>query len=132
MVASMPLTPPAGPAAPRPRPRAIYKILSRQEYEALERDGRFDGAPVDRRDGYIHFSLAHQVAETARRHFSGREDLMLVAVDPGRLGAALVYEPSRGGDLFPHLYGAFTIGDVLWAEPLPLEAGVHRFPELPC
>lgn len=84
---------------------AIYKLLDRSAWLAAERAGRFDGSPVDLADGYIHFSTAAQVRETARRHFRGAADLVLLEVDPEALGAPLTWEPSRGGDLFPHLYG---------------------------
>ena len=83
----------------------VYKILSRAEWEAAERTGRFDGSAVDLRDGFIHFSTAAQAPDTARLHFAGRTGLVLVAIEAERLGAALKWEPSRGGDLFPHLYG---------------------------
>ncbi len=111
--------------------QVIYKICSAREWRAAEEDGAFRGAAVDLKDGYIHFSTAEQVAETAARHFSGMDDLVLVAVDAAALGAALKWEPSRGGALFPHLYGALSLTAVLWVKPLPLGAdGRHRFPEL--
>ena len=82
-------------------------------------------------DGYIHFSTGEQVAETAARHFAGAADLVLVAVAAAALGPALKWEPSRGGALFPHLYGALPLDAVLWVKPLPLGAdGRHVFPEL--
>ena len=110
----------------------IYKIAPAALWHAAEATGSFAGAPVDIADGYIHFSTAAQVRETARRHFAGQDDLVLAAVDAGALGAALRHEPSRGGDLFPHLYGALPLSAVLWVRPLPLEDGSHRFPdELP-
>ena len=91
----------------------------------------FGGAPVDLADGYIHFSTAGQVAETAARHFAGRTDLILVAVEAEALGAALRYEPSRGGAMFPHLYGKLPLAAVRWVKPLPRAAdGRHVFPEL--
>ncbi len=97
-----------------------------------EAAGAFNGAPVDLADGYIHFSTREQVAETAARHFSGMTGLLLIAVDAGALGPALKYEPSRGGDLFPHLYGALPMSAVNWVAELPLgEDGRHDFPELP-
>jgi uncharacterized protein (DUF952 family) len=110
----------------------IYKICQTEAWRAAERAGQFDGAGIDRRDGYIHFSDASQVAETAARHFSGASDLVLVAVEAPALGPALKWEPSRGGALFPHLYGPLPLAAVLWARPLPLGAdGRHVFPELP-
>src|SRR6266700_2543927 len=83
----------------------VYKICPRTLWREAERDGVFRGAPVDCADGYIHFSTAEQVEETAAKHFAGERDLVLVAVDTAALGAALRWEPSRGGALFPHLYG---------------------------
>jgi uncharacterized protein (DUF952 family) len=83
----------------------IYKICSRTEWEAAIALGVYRGSEVDRRDGFIHFSTAAQVEETRRKHFAGQTDLVLVGVDPATLGAALRFEPSRGGALFPHLYG---------------------------
>lgn len=112
-------------------PTTIYKICSAEEWRDAERAGRYQGAPVDVRDGFIHFSTAAQVAETAARHFAGAAGLMLVAVDAGALGAALKWEPSRGGDLFPHLYGPLPLEAARWAHPLCLGAdGRHVFPEL--
>jgi uncharacterized protein (DUF952 family) len=83
----------------------VYKIIARETWEAAVRAGRFEGAAIDRTDGYIHLSTALQAPETARRHFFGQPDLVLVRLDAARLGPALKWEPSRGGDLFPHLYG---------------------------
>lgn len=109
---------------------AIYKILRAPEWEALHAEGRTQGAPIDLRDGFVHLSTAAQVEETAARHFAGEEGLVLLAVDEGRLGEALRWEPSRGGALFPHLYRELRTGDVLWSAPLPFEDGRHRFPPL--
>jgi uncharacterized protein (DUF952 family) len=109
----------------------IYKICDTALWREAERAGIFTGAPADHADGYIHFSTAVQVPETAARHFVGRTDLLLVAVDPAVLGPALRYEPSRGGHLFPHLYGSLPLSAVRWVKPLPLGAdGRHVFPEL--
>ena len=109
----------------------IYKILRAEDFAALDRDGETAGAPVDLADGYIHFSTAAQVAKTAARHFAGADDLVLAAVEAGPLGAALKWEPSRGGDLFPHLYRRLRRSDLAWIAPLPLgRDGAHRFPEL--
>jgi uncharacterized protein (DUF952 family) len=109
----------------------IYKICSTQLWRDAQRAGLFRGAPLDLADGFIHFSSAAQVAETAAKHFSGAIDQILVAVDGALLGEALKWEPSRGGDLFPHLYGALPLDAVLWVNPLPLGAdGRHVFPEL--
>jgi len=109
----------------------IYKICPRSAWQAAEAAGRFDGAAIDLADGFIHFSTAAQVAETAAKHFAGQSDLVLVAVTAERLGAALRYEPSRGGALFPHLYAPLDLADVAWVKPLPLGPGnTHIFPPL--
>ena len=109
----------------------IYKICPRTLWAEAEREGVFRGAPVDRADGYIHFSTADQVRETAARHFAGADDLVLAAVEAEKLGPALKWEPSRGGALFPHLYGDLELRAVLRVDPLPLDAnGRHVFPEL--
>ena len=112
-------------------PATIYKICGTALWREAERAGVFGCAPVDLADGYIHFSTAGQVPETAARHFAGMADLLLVAVDAEALGATLRYEPSRGGALFPHLYGTLPLSAVRWVRPLPLGAGGrHVFPEL--
>ena len=98
----------------------IYKICNASLWREAERAGAFTGAPVDLADGFIHFSTAEQVTETAARHFAGQEDLVLVAVDADALGTALRHEPSRGGALFPHLYGTLPLAAVRWVKPLPL------------
>lgn len=108
----------------------IFKIVSSAEWQAAEQAGVFTGSRVDLADGFIHFSTAAQVEETAARHFTGQDGLVLVAVNADALGPALRREPSRGGDLFPHLYGPLPLDTVLWVQPLPLGAdGRHRFPE---
>jgi len=107
----------------------IYKILALSEWRAAEAAGVFAGAGIDLSDGYIHFSTQEQAAETAAKHFAGKRDLVLVAVDADRLGPALKWEVSRGGALFPHLYGTLATRDALWVKPLPLGPdGKHRFP----
>jgi uncharacterized protein (DUF952 family) len=112
-----------------PVPTVIYKICPAALWRQAEREGEFRGADVDRRDGFIHFSTAAQVAETAARHFAGANDLVLVAVDTGLLDRQLEWEPSRGGDLFPHLYGPLALSAVTWVAPLPLGSdGRHVFP----
>ena len=107
---------------------AIYKIFRGPEWAALREAGATDGAPIDRADGYIHFSTASQLAETAAKHFAGETGLVLVAVKPDVLGDALKWEPSRGGALFPHLYRRLTMADVAWHEDLPLRNGIHVLP----
>ncbi|MBS0333986.1 MAG: DUF952 domain-containing protein [Proteobacteria bacterium] len=87
----------------------IYKILSRAEWVAARAVGRFDGSAVDRKDGFIHFSTAAQAQETARRHFAGQTGLVVLEVEADDLGGSLRWEPSRGGDLFPHLYGGLDV-----------------------
>jgi uncharacterized protein (DUF952 family) len=112
-------------------PTTIYKICERALWREAELAGLFRGAPVDARDGFIHFSTAAQVRETAARHFAGAADLMLIAVEAAALGGAVRWEVSRGGDLFPHLYGPLSLAAVLWAKPLPLGSDRrHVFPEL--
>lgn len=109
----------------------IYKICSAGEWHAAERAGHYEGSPVDRRDGFIHFSTAEQVAETAAKHFAGQRNLVLVCVDAAKLGDRLKWEPSRGGALFPHLYGTLDLTSVLRVDPLPLNvAGQHVFPAI--
>jgi uncharacterized protein (DUF952 family) len=112
-------------------PTTIYKICEGVLWREAARAGMLRGAPVDLRDGFIHFSTADQVRETAAKHFAGAADLMLVAVDARAVESALKWEVSRGGDLFPHLYGALPLSAVLWARPLPLDSDRrHVFPEL--
>lgn len=112
-------------------PPVIYKIVPSTLWQEAREAGVFKGAAIDLTDGYIHFSTAEQVKETALRHFTGQEDLLLVAVDGGALGEKLVFEPSRGGDLFPHLYGDLPLNTVLWETPLTLgDDGAHQFPEI--
>ena len=109
----------------------IYKICPTELWRDAQQASLFCGAPLDLRDGFIHFSTAGQVAETAAKHFAGAADQVLVAIDAALLGGALKWEPSRGGDLFPHLYGSLPLDAVLWVKPLPLGAdGRHVFPEL--
>ncbi len=108
----------------------VYKIVPAALWREAERAGRLAGAPVDLADGFIHLSSAAQVRDTAAKHFAGQADLLLVAVDPRRLGPALRWEISRGGALFPHLYAPLDVADALWIKPLPLEDGQHAFPEL--
>jgi uncharacterized protein (DUF952 family) len=109
----------------------IYKICEQGSWRAAEHAGSYRGSDVDARDGFIHFSTAAQVAETAARHFAKQTDLMLVAVDGDALGAALKWEKSRGGEFFPHLYAALPLAAVRWARVLPDELdGRRALPEL--
>lgn len=107
----------------------IYKILTRAEWTAAQALGRFEGSAVDHRDGYIHFSTAAQAQETARRHFAGQPDLLVLEVEGDALGPALKWEPSRGGELFPHLYGPLDCAAVLDVHPAPL--GPEGAPRVP-
>lgn len=106
----------------------IYKLLRTPEWQALREGGSTAGAPVDVDDGYIHFSTAAQVAQTAAKHFAGVEGLWLVAVEEDALAGALRWEVSRGGAEFPHLYAPLRLDQVAWAQPLPLVDGAHVFP----
>jgi len=109
----------------------IFKICPRSAWREAEQQGRFVGAGIDLRDGYIHFSTADQMRETAALHFAGHGDLVLVAADEAALGDALKWEPARSGALFPHLHGTLTLDAVRWVKPLPLGPdGRHAFPDL--
>jgi uncharacterized protein (DUF952 family) len=111
--------------------KLIFKIAGAEEWRRAEAAGVFEGAAVDRADGYIHFSTALQAAQTAAKWFAGRDDLVLAAVDADALGSALRWEPSRGGALFPHLYAPLPLSAVRWTRPLPLGAdGRHVFGNL--
>lgn len=106
----------------------IYKIFTNSEWQSLRASGETAGAPVDLQDGYIHFSTAGQVAETAAKHFAGQTELWLIGVDADRLGDALRWEVSRGGADFPHLYAKLSLDQVSWAQPLPFDGAQHQFP----
>ena len=109
----------------------IYKIVPETLWREAEASGLFAGAPVDLADGYIHFSTAAQARETAAKHFAGQDGLLLAAVETEALGPALRWEVSRGGALFPHLYGPLALACVRSVAPLPLgPGGAHLFPEL--
>ena len=109
----------------------VYKICPAALWREAERNGTFRGMGIDLKDGFIHLSTAQQAVETARLHFAGQTDLVLVAVDGAALGNALKWEPSRGGALFPHLDGALPVTAVTRVDPLPLDAnGRHVFPEM--
>ncbi|WP_339109426.1 DUF952 domain-containing protein [Thioclava sp. GXIMD4216] len=107
----------------------IYKIFRPAEWQALQAQGTTSGAPVDLADGFIHFSTAEQMRETAAKHFAGAGDLVLASVDADALGAALRWEVSRGGALFPHLYRALALHEVHATHPLPQGPEGHIFPE---
>jgi uncharacterized protein (DUF952 family) len=107
----------------------IYKICEAAEWAEAESGGEFRGSAVDLADGYIHLSTASQLAETAAKHFARRPGLVVVAVAAEDVSAILKWEPSRGGALFPHLYGVLPMAAVRWVKPLPLDpGGTHRLP----
>jgi uncharacterized protein (DUF952 family) len=109
----------------------IYKICTAAMWRDVEHARVFRGSEVDLRDGFIHFSTAAQAVETAAKHFAGQHDLMLLYVDTAKLGDRLKWKPSRGGALFPHLYGDLDLAAVTRVESLPLGAdGNHKFPPL--
>ena len=108
----------------------VYKIVAADLWQAAEDSGVFTGAGIDLNDGFIHLSTGPQARRTAELHFAGQNNLVVVAADDASLGEALKYEPSRDGDLFPHLYGSLSLTAVLSVRPLPLGAdGKHIFPE---
>ena len=96
----------------------IYKVFRADEWAELDRAGETLGAPVDRADGFVHFSTAAQLPGTLAKHFAGETGLLLLAVETDAAGRALRWEPSRGGALFPHLYRPLTLADVVWARRL--------------
>ena len=107
----------------------IYKIVGRDIWQNAKEAGTFAGAEIDIADGYIHFSTAAQVRETAAKHFAERTDLLLIGIDAESLGDALRWEPSRGGALFPHLYEPLPLSVVVSVDPLEWDAsGHHVFP----
>ncbi len=111
--------------------RPIYHMCRKAEWAAAEAAGSYRGSSQDATDGFIHFSTAKQIRESARKHRAGQADLVLVTVDATRLGAALKWESSRGGALFPHLYGLLPLSAVLRVDALPLGPdGLHAFPNL--
>jgi len=99
----------------------VYKILTPPEWEEAIKKGVFAGSAADVRDGFIHFSTAEQIEETVKRHYSGPGELFIAAVEADTLGMALRWESSRGGALFPHLYGPLWAKDILWTKTF--EAG---------
>jgi len=108
----------------------VYKIVAADLWQAAQDSGVFTGAGIDLTDGFIHLSTAVQARRTAQLYFAGQDNLVLMAVDEASLGEALKYEPSRDGDLFPHLYASLPLTAVLSVRPLPLDAdGNHLFPD---
>ena len=109
----------------------IYHMCRAEVWQEAERAGAYSGSADDLRDGFIHFSTGEHVAESARRHRAGESGLVLIAVDPVRLGDRLKWEPARDGQLFPHLYGKLLPSEVASVQPLPLGPdGLHMFPWL--
>jgi uncharacterized protein (DUF952 family) len=111
-------------------PEFIYKIATEAAFAPSRQAETFAGMPIDAADGYMHFSTAGQLAETLRLHFAGQGGLVLLAVRSADLGAALVWEPSRGGTLFPHLYSPLPLSAIAWEAPLEVSAdGSCSLPE---
>jgi uncharacterized protein (DUF952 family) len=109
----------------------IFHMCRKDEWEDARSRGAYAGSSQDRADGFIHFSTAAQLPDSARKHRAGQPDIVLLAVDPARLGDALKWEPSRGGALFPHLYGELPVPAVRWTKDLPLGPdGIHILPHL--
>ena len=116
-------------STPAARPKTIYRILTQQAWAEAQAEGTFRGSEHDVRDGFIHFSTAVQLAETAAKHYARMTGLVLLWVDVEPLAQALRWEASRGGALFPHLYGALPLYAVSRSAPLELDAnGVHVLP----
>ena len=107
----------------------IYKVLRAEEWKALETAGETPGAPIDIADGFVHFSTAAQLRGTLDKHFAGLDGLVLLSFDPDAMGPALKWEPSRGGDLFPHFYGPLRLSDVVSSRPIPLRPEGHLLPD---
>jgi uncharacterized protein (DUF952 family) len=108
----------------------IYHVCKWDEWRRAENAGAYEGSSQDKADGFIHFSSAQTVVESVAKHRAGQTDLVLLAVDPDKCGAALRWEPSRGGLLFPHLYGTLPVSAVISARDLPLgPEGTHKFPD---
>jgi beta-hydroxylase len=103
-------------------PATAFKILTADEWARFQADGRFEGSPVDRADGFIHLSAADQVEGTLARHFAGKAGLVLAEVDLAALGDTVRWEESRGGALFPHVYGALPWSAIRGAKPVPGQA----------
>lgn len=110
--------------------RTIYHVCRAEDWAAAGPGGGYRGSADDLRDGFIHFSTATQVRESVAKHRAGQEGLVILAVEAGALGEALKWEPSRGGQLFPHLYGPLPPEAVRWVRPLPLGPEGHSFPPL--
>jgi uncharacterized protein (DUF952 family) len=107
----------------------VYKIIDATAWGQAVAAGVFSGAAIDLQDGYIHLSDASQVETTAKLYFAGQRNLLLLAFDPGIFGESLKWEASRGGALFPHVYGTLNPASTLWAKALPWNGTFHEFPE---
>ena len=113
-------------------PKLIYRLIAREAWQQAEVDGHFAGSEHDVRDGFLHFSTAAQLRETAAKHYAGAENLLVLHVDVSALPSPLRWEPSRNDELFPHLYGPLPINTVRRIDPLPLGAdGQHSFDAVP-
>lgn len=107
----------------------FYKITTDAEWKSAVDAGTFLGSALDVKDGFIHLSTAEQAAETARLHFAGQDNLVLVAVPEQSVAHALKWEASRGRKLFPHVFAALDPKTVQWVKPLPWDGTAHMFPE---
>ena len=108
----------------------IFKLFRKDEWLKFKASGKTDGAPIDISDGFIHFSKASQVKETAAKHFKGEKDLVLVSCDADNLEPDLKWEISRGGELFPHLYRKLALKDIKARYDIPKVNGLHKFPDI--
>jgi uncharacterized protein (DUF952 family) len=106
----------------------LFKITSLVEWQAAIEAGKFEGSSLDLKDGYIHLSTATQAQDTARLHFAGQHGLLLVAIAEESVAPLLKWEPSRGGQLFPHVYASLNPATIIWAKPLPWNGVSHDFP----
>jgi len=108
----------------------IYKTCPRSQWQTAQKSGTYTGSDDDQRDGFIHFSNAEQLEATLAKHFTGQDDLVLISVDAAVLGDDLRWETSRGGKLFPHLYGSLNVSDATKVQELPLGSNGHILPDL--
>jgi len=111
----------------------VYKIARQQEWDEAERTRVFTGSRDDERDGFIHLSSAAQVRATCAIHFAGERNLLLIGLDAERLGPAIKWEPSRKGEMFPHLYGPLRLTDVTSVSAIPTDTDGRAIfpPEIP-
>jgi uncharacterized protein (DUF952 family) len=108
--------------------RVLYKIVDASAWAKAEAESVFHGAAIDLNDGYVHLSTGAQAKETARLHFAGAANLVLVAIDEAVVAQDLKWETSRGGQLFPHVYGTIDPAQILWVKALPWDGTAHVFP----